>query len=65
MGERPSHIPKWFADSFRQQLIENHEARKKRWPWYGRLQHLVFVSWRCAACKAAAARQLEEGVEEQ
>jgi len=28
-----------------------HEDQKRRWPWYGRLYHWLFLHWFCGACK--------------
>ena len=55
--ERPSRsmppmVAKWFGTAL---TIAKHEDRKASWPWYGRLYHLVFVSWRCECCKALRA----------
>lgn len=27
-----------------------HQDRINSWPWYGRLAHKIFCSWRCPAC---------------
>ena len=43
----------WFGPAL---AIAQHEDRKRSWPWYGRLQHWLFVSWRCPCCKAAKER---------
>lgn len=48
--------PQWFVDLFttqdRDRTIEKHRRDKAAWPWYGKLQHWLFCSWRCPACKA-------------
>jgi len=31
--------------------VQKHQAEKAAWPWYGRLRHRLFVSWRCPACR--------------
>jgi len=46
---------KLYTDWFREATIEEHKQKKDTWPWYGRLQHWLFCSWRCQACKAIKA----------
>lgn len=40
-------IPKWWPTLF---AVAEHQDRKQSWPWYGRLQHYLFVSFRCPCC---------------
>jgi len=42
-------MPSWFPKAL---AIAEHKDRKRNWPWYGRLLHLL-ISWRCPCCKAA------------
>lgn len=48
--------PRWFKANeekvMRWLAIVQHQDKKRSWPWYGRFQHWLFVSWRCPACKA-------------
>ena len=46
-------IKEMFAKAL---TIAQHEDQKRRWPWYGRLQHWLFCSWRCPACIEAKKR---------
>lgn len=52
----PGWVRKMIEQFERNRLIDEHERRKGEWPWYGRFQHWLFVSWRCEACKAARVR---------
>jgi hypothetical protein len=57
-AEEDSDRKKRFINLFGPVIgIAQHEDRKRSWPWYGRLQHWLFVSWRCPACKAARAKK--------
>jgi hypothetical protein len=54
MGEES--IKKMLSDfynsiEYKQQKIDQHKNQIKSWPWYGRIQHLLFISWFCPACK--------------
>jgi hypothetical protein len=40
----------WFPKAL---AIARHQDQQRAWPWYGRLFHKLFVSWRCPACIAA------------
>jgi hypothetical protein len=31
--------------------MAQHEDQMNRWPWWARLGHFLFVSWRCPCCK--------------
>ena len=57
MGKISSAAEKIMRDFYRDQAIDEHEARKASWGWFGRSQHWMFVSWRCPACKAANSRR--------
>lgn len=48
-GARP--VPQWFIEAMRQVEVDRHKQTRASWPWYGRLQHWLFCSWRCPACK--------------
>ena len=37
---------------YRGETLSKHKRDKASWPWYGRVQHWLFCSWRCPACKA-------------
>jgi len=45
-----------YGDWYRGEQIEKHRKAKASWPWYGRLQHWLFCSWRCPACKVIKAK---------
>lgn len=32
--------------------VAQHMDKKRSWPWYRKLFHFLFVSWRCPCCKA-------------
>lgn len=38
----------FIGTAFRLQV---HIEEKRKWPWYGRFIHWLFVSWRCELCK--------------
>jgi hypothetical protein len=49
-----SNPPKWFGPAL---AIARHKDQKSQWPWYSRLAHWLFVSWRCQCCQAERARK--------
>ena len=39
------------SDEYKQDTINRHKKQIESWPWYGKFQHWLFVSWRCPVCK--------------
>lgn len=40
-----------IVEMLRRELpVARHMDQKVSWPWYGRLQHWLFVSWHCPCC---------------
>ena len=48
-----THLKKEFQRKWGGALaVAQHMDKKASWPWYGKLFHWAFVSWRCPACRA-------------
>jgi hypothetical protein len=45
--ERKPEIPDWFGPAL---AAAQHQDEMKKWPWYGRLIHRIFVGKKCKAC---------------